>query len=246
MKRFLSIILTLLLTVTAWAGNNILSVRKDIKTAAGKAVFVPIELTNDDEIVAAQFNVTLPFARTNDVFTLNEQRNINNHSVSCRDLGGNKYTIVIVNMENKPLGGNAGVLLSLPMFVSSDAQPNNSYDIKISDVILTNKKGDNIQTGNSTGKVTITSSPSPDIRPINITFGKTSFMPEDEVTINWTVENIGDSIAVEGWTENVFLVSSLTGNRIYIGNTRSYATLTKGSKINRSGKFTIPASRHGW
>ena len=242
MKRFLSIILTLLLTVTAWAGNNILSVRKDIKTAAGKAVFVPIELTNDDEIVAAQFNVTLPFARTNDVFTLNEQRNINNHSVSCRDLGGNKYTIVIVNMENKPLGGNAGVLLSLPMFVSSDAQPNSSYDIKISDVILTNKKGDNIQTGNSTGKVTITSSPSPDIRPINITFGKTSFMPEDEVTINWTVENIGDSIAVEGWTENVFLVSSLTGNRIYIGNTRSYATLTKGSKINRSGKFTIPAS----
>ena len=242
MKRFLSIILTLLLTVTAWAGNNILSVRKDIKTAAGKAVFVPIELTNDDEIVAAQFNVTLPFARTNDVFTLNEQRNINNHSVSCRDLGGNKYTIVIVNMENKPLGGNAGVLLSLPMFVSSDAQPNSSYDIKISDVILTNKKGDNIQTGNSTGKVTITSSPSPDIRPVNITFGKTSFMPEDEVTINWTVENIGDSIAVEGWTENVFLVSSLTGNRIYIGNTRSYATLTKGSKINRSGKFTIPAS----
>ena len=134
------------------------------------------------------------------------------------------------------------VVATLAATISSDAQPNSSYDIKISDVILTNKKGDNIQTGNSTGKVTITSSPSPDIRPINITFGKTSFMPEDEVTINWTVENIGDSIAVEGWTENVFLVSSLTGNRIYIGNTRSYATLTKGSKINRSGKFTIPAS----
>lgn len=241
-KRFLSIILTLLLTLTAWAGNNIISVTKDLKASAGKTIFIPIELLNDDEIVAAQFNVTLPFARTNDVFTLSEQRNINNHSVSCRDLGGNKYTIVIVNMENKPLGGNAGVLLSLPMFISTDAQPNSAYDIKISDVVLTNKKGDNIQTGNSTGKITITSSPSPDIRPVHIAFGKASFMPEDEITVNWTVENIGDSIAVEGWTENVFLVNASTGNRIYLGNARSYATLTKGGKINRSGKFTVPSS----
>lgn len=241
-KRFFSIILTILLTLSAWAGNNILSVRKDIKASGGKTVFVPIELTNDDEIVAAQFNITLPFARTNDVFSLSETRNVNNHSVSCRDLGGNKYTIVIVNMENKPIGGNAGVLLSLPMFVSADAQPNSTYDIKISDVILTDKKGNNIQTGNSTGKITITSSPSPDIRPINISFGNTSFMPEDNITVNWTVENIGDSIAVEGWTENVFLVSSLTGSRIYIGNARSYATLTKGGKISRSGKFSVPAS----
>ena len=241
-KRFFSIILTILLTLSAWAGNNILSVRKDIKASGGKTVFVPIELTNDDEIVAAQFNITLPFARTNDVFSLSETRNVNNHSVSCRDLGGNKYTIVIVNMENKPIGGNAGVLLSLPMFVSADAQPNSTYDIKISDVILTDKKGNNIQTGNSTGKITITSSPSPDIRPVNISFGNTSFMPEDNITVNWTVENIGDSIAVEGWTENVFLISSLTGSRIYIGNARSYATLTKGGKISRSGKFSVPAS----
>ena len=241
-KRFFSIILTILLTLSAWAGNNILSVRKDIKASGGKTVFVPIELTNDNEIVAAQFNITLPFARTNDVFSLSETRNVNNHSVSCRDLGGNKYTIVIVNMENKPIGGNAGVLLSLPMFVSADAQPNSTYDIKISDVILTDKKGNNIQTGNSTGKITITSSPSPDIRPVNISFGNTSFMPEDNITVNWTVENIGDSIAVEGWTENVFLVSSLTGSRIYIGNARSYATLTKGGKISRSGKFSVPAS----
>ena len=61
-KRFFSIILTILLTLSAWAGNNILSVRKDIKASGGKTVFVPIELTNDDEIVAAQFNITLPFA----------------------------------------------------------------------------------------------------------------------------------------------------------------------------------------
>ena len=108
-KRFFSIILTILLTLSTWAGNNILSVRKDIKASGGKTVFVPIELTNDDESVAAQFNITLPFARTNDVFSLSETRNVNNHSVSCRDLGGNKYTIVIVNMENKPIGGNADV-----------------------------------------------------------------------------------------------------------------------------------------
>ena len=241
-KSFFSFIFSFLLTLSAWAGNNYLSVRKDIMASGGKTVFVPIELTNDDVIVAAQFDVTLPFARTNDVFSLSESRNVNNHSVSCRDLGGNKYTIVIVNMENKPLGGNAGVLLSLPMFVSADAQPNSSYDIRISDVILTDRMGNNIQSGNCTGKITITSSPSPDIRPVNIAFASSSFMPGDEITVNWTVENIGDSIAVEGWTENVFLVDGATGNRVYIGNARSYATLTKGGKISRSGKFAVPAS----
>lgn len=232
----------MLLTLTAWAGNNVLSVKKDLVGSAGKTVFVPFELTNDDEIVAAQFTVTLPFARTNDTFTLNEQRNVNNHSISCRDLGGNKYTIVIVNMENKPIGGNAGVLFSIPMYVGSDAQPDVNYEIKISDVVLTNKKGDNIQTGSTTGILTITSNPSPDIRPVNIAFGKTSFIPEDKISASWTVENIGDAIANGGWTENLFLVSASTGDRVFLGTTRSYATLAKGTKLNRSGEFNVPAS----
>ncbi len=230
----------LLLYAISWAGNNVLSIPTDLTATAGSLINVPIELTNEDEIVAAQFNVTLPFEKGSGNITLNTTRNINGHSINSRYLGSNKYTIVIVNMANKPIGGNSGVLLNIPMQVKNDAQPDAVYNISISDVVLTNRQGDNIQTGNTTGVLTITKKPSPDLRPIEVSIRETTAGPSEKITVEWKVENIGDADATAGWTEKVYLVNTATDERVYIGSGRSDAQLLPGGKISRSATMTLP------
>lgn len=240
-KKYITLLVMALLSLTSWAANT-LSVTKDLTGAAGKTITVPIEMTNTDEIVAMQFNIKLPFAKSSDNVTLNAARNVNGHTVNIRSLGNNTYTVVVVNMQNKPLGGNSGILVNMPMTIGSDAQPGEEYDITLSDVILTNKRGDNIQTGNSTGKLTIQKVPTPDLTPTNITMKESAAMPGDAITVNWYVENVGDSIATAGWTENIYLVNSATEEKIYLGNSRSSAVLVKGQRVSRSATLNIPRS----
>ena len=161
-------LLMLVALSAAWAGNNTLSITRNLEGASGKIASVPIELSNEDEIVAAQFNVKLPYSKADMSVVLNTARNTNGHSVNCRSLGNNTYTIVIVNMQNKPIGGNSGILVNIPMMIPTDAQPGDAREISITDVVLTNRQGDNIQTGSSKGLITIQKSPSPDLRPIEI------------------------------------------------------------------------------
>ena len=57
------LLLMLLCPVFIWAqgsGNNRLYV-KDFEGAAGKSINMPVYLSNSDEIVAVQFDVTLPY-----------------------------------------------------------------------------------------------------------------------------------------------------------------------------------------
>lgn len=242
-KRICTFVLLLAVALTAaWAGNNTLAVARDLVGASGKTVEVPIVLDNDDEIVAVQFNVKLPYPKADMGVMLNKTRNVNGHTVSWRALGNNVYTIVIVSMTNKPIGGNSGTLLSVPMTIATDAQPGDSREITLSDVVLTNRRGDNIQTGNSTGLITIQKSPSPDLRPTGITTREQSVNPQGDLTVNWYVENIGDSIAVAGWTENIYLVDVATDVRRFVGSVRSDGTLLKGARISRSATLTLPFS----
>ena len=235
-------LLMLVALSAAWAGNNTLSITRNLEGASGKIVSVPIELSNEDEIVAAQFNVKLPYSKADMSVVLNTARNTNGHSVNCRSLGNNTYTIVIVNMQNKPIGGNSGILVNIPMMIPTDAQPGDAREISITDVVLTNRQGDNIQTGSSTGLITIQKSPSPDLRPIEIKAVEKSVKPLGSITVNWFVENIGDSIAVAGWAENVFLVDAATESRKFVGTVRSDATLLKKARLSRSATFYVPSS----
>ena len=242
-KRISTLMLLMLVALSAaWAGNNTLSITRNLEGASGKIASVPIELSNEDEIVAAQFNVKLPYSKADMSVVLNTARNTNGHSVNCRSLGNNTYTIVIVNMQNKPIGGNSGILVNIPMMIPTDAQPGDAREISITDVVLTNRQGDNIQTGSSTGLITIQKSPSPDLRPIEIKAVEKSVKPLGSITVNWFVENIGDSIAVAGWAENVFLVDAATESRKFVGTVRSDATLLKKARLSRSATFYVPSS----
>ena len=230
--------LFLLMCITAMAQNN-LSVGK-LTGGQGKDVLIPISLENTDEVVALQFDLQLPFDRSSRTApTLNQSR-INEHTVSVRNLGNHKYRVVVVNMSNRPLSGNAGTIINFPMAVPTGLDPGTEYTVSLSDVIITNRKGDNIQ-GNSNvnGSYTVQREDAPDLATTDVNITGSTLVPGKSVTVSWKVSNVGNADTRSGWTERVYLVSTGTEEAVHVGNTYFSNTLLKGGYITRNATFNL-------
>ena len=230
--------LFLLMYITAMAQNN-LSVGK-LTGGQGKDVLIPISLENTDEVVALQFDLQLPFDRSSRTApTLNQSR-INEHTVSVRNLGNQKYRVVVVNMSNRPLSGNAGTIINFPMAVPTGLDPGTEYAVSLSDVIITNRKGDNIQ-GNSNvnGSYTVQREDAPDLATTDVNISESTLVPGNSVTVSWKVSNVGNADTRSGWTERVYLVSTGTEEVVHVGNTYFSNTLLKGGYITRNATFSL-------
>ena len=113
----MSLIALVLMTI---AGGLTTETRADnrlyIEAVVGKVggtVNIPVYLDNSDDIVAAQFDVTLPFNIPSDgVVTMSNRSN--GHAVSS-SVNGKTFTVMLTSMENKKLKGNSGILLRIPM-----------------------------------------------------------------------------------------------------------------------------------
>lgn len=230
--------LFLLMCITAIAQNN-LSVGK-LTGGQGKDVLIPISLENTDEVVALQFDLQLPFDRSSRTApTLNQSR-INEHTVSVRNLGNHKYRVVVVNMSNRPLSGNAGTIINFPMAVPTGLDPGTEYTVSLSDVIITNRKGDNIQgDSNVNGSYTVQREDAPDLATTDVNITGSTLVPGKSVTVSWKVSNVGNADTRSGWTERVYLVSTGTEEVVHVGNTYFSNTLLKGGYIIRNATFNL-------
>lgn len=230
--------LFLLMCITSMGQNN-LSVGK-LTGGQGKDVLIPISLENTDEVVALQFDLQLPFDRSSRTApTLNQSR-INEHTVSVRNLGNHKYRVVVVNMSNRPLSGNAGTIINFPMAVPTGLDPGTEYAVSLSDVIITNRKGDNIQgDSNVNGSYTVQREDAPDLATTDVNITGSTLVPGKSVTVSWKVSNVGNADTRSGWTERVYLVSNETEEVVHVGNTYFSNTLLKGGYITRNATFNL-------
>ena len=230
--------LFLLMYITAMAQNN-LSVGK-LTGGQGKDVLIPISLENTDEVVALQFDLQLPFDRSSRTAPTLSQSRINEHTVSVRNLGNHKYRVVVVNMSNRPLSGNAGTIINFPMAVPTGLDPGTEYAVSLSDVIITNRKGDNIQgDSNVNGSYTVQREDAPDLATTDVNITESKLVPGNYVTVTWKVSNIGNADTRSGWTERVYLVSNETEEVVHVGNTYFSNTLLRGGYITRNATFNL-------
>lgn len=237
-RRYITMMLFLLMYITATAQNN-LSVGK-LTGGQGKDVLIPISLENTDEVVALQFDLQLPFDRSSRTAPTLSQSRINEHTVSVRNLGNHKYRVVVVNMSNRPLSGNAGTIINFPMAVPTGLDPGTEYAVSLSDVIITNRKGDNIQgDSNVNGSYTVQRENAPDLATTDVNITESTLVPGNYVTVTWKVSNIGNADTRSGWTERVYLVSNETEEAVHVGNTYFSNTLLKGGYIARSAIFNL-------
>ena len=239
MKEKAIYILLLLMAMTLGAkAQNTISVAH-LTGGQGKDVMIPISMDNNEDVVALQFDLQLPFAKTSGKQPTLTNRNTNGHTVSVRGMGSNRYRVVIVNMSNKPIAGSGGVLLNFPMTVPTGLDPESVHAITLSDVVITNRNGDNIQTGSTNGSYTIQRAPSPDLEVSDVAIRQTTLTPGERVSVSWKVSNVGNADTRSGWTEKVYLVNTETEEAIYIGNVYFNNTMLQGGHTARSAEFVL-------
>ncbi len=236
----LLLMLLVSLSANAQTNENILVV-KDFEAVVGKTVDVPIYLNNSDEVVAAQFDIQLPFNIPSNATAILSNRS-NQHSASFSSLGKQLYRVVVMSMQNLSLRGNAGLLLRLPMQTTDDGKE--SYPIFISNIVLTNVQGDNIATDKSaSGNFIVYRGSVPDLTISSITPQVKECQPGGEFKVDYTIENIGTGPTGAGWTEKIYLQAS-NGVRTFVGSLNYASVLSAGNKLSRSYSGSLPSLLH--
>lgn len=237
-RRMLASALLSVLCLMA-AAQSTLSVG-ELTAAAGKTASVPVYMTNSSEVVAVQFNIQLPFSKASGNVTLNENRS-NGHTVSVNKINSTTYTVVVMSMQNKAIKGNSGILLRIPMDIPEEAQADDTYDIKLTKVVMSDITGRNIATESTgSGVFTVLRTPTPDLTVSSIEFiNSGNLIPGGKLQLNYNVTNQGTGETGEGWKENIYLENS-AGTRTFIGSKTYSNKLTEGTTLPRVVELDIP------
>ena len=215
----------------------------DFVGAIDKVVNVPVQLENSDEVVAVQFEVTLPFDWPSDVQPTLTNRS-NQHSVNIHSVADRTYRVVVMSMRNNALRGNSGLLLRLPMRTFDDGLTNTPYDVTLDKVVLTDRQGNNIATETTAqGHFIVSRDNIPDLIVPQVQMTGGTLNPGDWLDVNYTVSNDGTGNTLSGWTEKIYLTTP-AGVNVYIGSQAYTSTLAKGASMQRQAHLQIPTPAH--
>ncbi len=236
----LTLLINLALTVqTAFAlPVNELKIQT-LDCGAGKEASVPVYLNNASDVVAAQFRLQLPVG-----ITLSDTTNMvltdrkDNHSFSVKKMGDNDYLFVIFSLTNRPILGNSGILLRIPVMVSDTCREAAIYPFAFSQVILSDVSGKNVATASSPGGIRIISLPRPDLAVQQVRFTSVELAAGDALDVSWSVRNVGELKTADGWSEQVFLISDV-GETSLLGTTYYGNLLESGGVVSRNASFTL-------
>lgn len=236
MKKLFIYSLFLLVSVAVGAQtSNTLSI-PNISTPLGQAQ-LPVTISNTDEIVAVQFDLTLPNGITADeVVTLTNR--VNGHVATARNIGNGIYRIILFSQPTKPILGQSGTVMNIPITIPESYEEGSVYQLAISNAVLTDKTGANVLTQATAGSITI--SKLPDLTVKNITCDKQTVSPGDRIACSWQVENIGDLSTNGGWGEQVSLVSEDGLLNKLIATTHYDGTINAGGIVSRQVEITLP------
>lgn len=219
------------------SAQNVLSV-SNIDVTVGKSAQIPVVLTNRDEIVAVQFDLSLPFDIDASKIELGYRSN--GHGLSVRSLGNSRYTVIVVGFDGKHIRGNDGVLLSIPIEISREATVGQTFPVTVSNVILSAWNGDNIASGSENGVISITDSAVPDLVISDIRLSEEYLNPGTPVDVSWRIENIGEQQTEGGWSERLYLCYSAADEGTYLTAFHYTSSLEGHGIVERDGSLTIP------
>lgn len=239
LKYFISTLIVLFAytaTIVAQTQNTLSF--PDITGLGGKAVTIPFYLNNDSDVTALQFTMTLPEGCTLSPSTAQLTERSNEHTIIIKETGEQQYMCMAFSQKNLAFKANSGKLFTVELYISTSLIEDEEYEFNISDAVLTTADGNNVLTNIGTGKLYIMKSC--DIAVGNITADKNSYVPEEQITVSWNVENIGETASSAGWKENVFLVGS-NGYEKLLGSIYYDDILESKAIVSRQATFTIPS-----
>ena len=239
MKTIKHILMTMLTTLIVVYVNaqqrNVLQVT-DLNTRSGN-VQLPVSIENTDEIVGAQFDLTLP-----DGITAEQAGTLGNrsdgHSVSISKLASGAYRVLLHSGQNRPLRGQSGVVMYLPINIPASLEEGSEHQLSITNAVLGIASGKNVLTETAIGKIHISKLPDLTVKSVNVS--KTTLDPGRSITVSWQVENIGEIATGDGWSEQISLVNEDGTVTKTIATTYYEGKLEAGSVISRQADIMLP------
>jgi hypothetical protein len=216
--------------------RNVLLV-SDVTSQIGN-VQLPVNIENTDEIVGAQFDLTLPAGVTAENTGTMTGRS-DDHVVTINRLNNGVYRVLLHSAQNRPLRGQQGVVMYLPITIPTSYVEGSAHQMTISNAVLGKATGENVLTEAIAGKIRI--SKLPDLTVKNIVLDKQTLNPGERVAASWQVENIGEMATGGGWSEQLSLVSEDGKQSKYITTAYYDGTLDADGIISRRVEVTLPS-----
>ncbi len=249
MKMYRNIIRCMLILVLACLATgmsaqqrrNVLSI-PDATVQIGQ-VQLPIVIENTDELVAAQFDITLPEGVTAQYTSMSgsaiaSTARAAGHTVVLRHKSGTCYRVMIFSSENQPILGNTGVVLNLPITIPETFEAGSEHTIQLTNVSLALATGENVLTEVQAGKIIV--GQLPDLAPSALTIGQTTLTPEEQYVVSWKVSNVGGMAATGGWSEQLVLLNAQGTVQKLLTTVYYTQDLASGAEVSRQAEITMP------
>ena len=215
--------------------RNVLQV-PDVEVQIGSAQ-LPVVMENTDEIVGVQFDLTLPEGVTAEpVGTMGNRSD--GHTVTMSRLSSGAYRVLLHSGQNRPLRGQSGVVMYLPVIIPDSFEEGSEHELSITNAVLGKSSGENVLTEVIAGKIHV--SKLPDLTVKNITCDKQTAGPGDHILVSWLVENIGELATGGGWSEQVSLISEDGTTNKLITTTHYDNILDAGTVVSRQVEIALP------
>ena len=226
----------LLMAVSAFAQQNILKI-PETKVVKGKSVMLPVTLDNTTDIVAVEFTLTLPTELTLSTTGAKTTERTASHSVTIRQMSSGVYKVMIFSSSNANLIARTGQILQIPIRVSSSVADGTEFTPTMTDVVLSDKQGNDVTSSFEAGKIIVARSV--DFEVSQVTIVENQIQPGGQLNVSWIVSNIGELQSEAGWRERVFFLDA-QGNTALIGTVYNEDLLAGGGQMSRNYTFTVP------
>lgn len=242
-KRFIqSLFVMMLLSLGVYGQDyNELNLR-GVNGMRGKTISVPVYLENSSEITSLQFDITLPGGSGYKIYpdssVIAPNRKVD-HVISGVDRGGYRTRFMIYSPTNSALRGNSGKICDVVFKIPTSLDDSQLYDIKLTNVIMSDKNGTNVFTNSTDAKLSLVSYPDFEVSNLKVTGA--NITPGGTITMSWLVKNIGETASTGGWKESFYLVND-EGQSVYIGNNNfDNSGIAPGGSVSRSITLDLPS-----
>ena len=235
-SRYVLLTLLIMCFAAAWGQQvNVLSVA-DAKVSIGQAQ-LPVAIENTDEIVAVQFDLTLPstISAGSDAVLTNR---CDGHTVIIRNMSATRYRVMLYSDDNRPLIAQKGTVFYIPLVIPQTVEDGSELPLVISNATLSVASGENVVTGTSAGKLIV--SKLPDLTVKSVHAESTAITPGEVLSLSWQVQNVGGTITGGGWSEQIMLVNKRGTVTKLIGTVYQQETLAPGEVMSRQADIMVP------
>lgn len=215
---------------------------REVGYPGGVSVFT-VNLENSDAMKGIELDLILPAGIVFDMEGAMPADRAGMHTLSVESLGSGVWHLALHGDE--PFQGGNGSLVMIPVSIPADSEPGTVYTVILQNASVFTADGSQAEVAVRDGQVKVTRQPetlpdSPDFRVTSVSAETAEVMPEDAVTVNWTVSNEGNLDAAGGWSESLYLADS-TGKRVMLGTVYYDGSgLAVGETVSRSATLTVP------